>query len=156
MVQDTVAGIQAILERIAAGWQCYPIKERVFHMTDEFLTSLPELMDLIFAHRDETVLLLKCADGTCYEHFLENLQYLDEQEGQSNIQSGFGGEFISGKTYSIMMSGYFSMLKSVFLSDMSKEEMISAITDIQMMYQTGIMTVVQSKANGGCCHADET
>lgn len=149
LVQDTVDGIEKILKAIAAGWQQYPRNEQVYHMTDEFLLALPELVDYIFEHHDEVVLLLKCADGTRYGNFLENLQISNEQEGQGNLQSTFGEALISERTYGIMMSGYFSMLKSVFLSDMSRDEMIAAITDIQIMFQTGIMSLAQSKAKGG-------
>lgn len=154
LVQGTVSGVREILGRISAAWQRYPEEERAFHMTDAFLAALPELVDFILAHHDEVILLLSRADGTRYEHFLEELQMSDAREGQSNLQSSFGGAFISERTYGIMMSGYFSMLKSVFLSDMRRDEMISAITDIQMLFQAGIMLLVQSKANGGG-HANE-
>lgn len=148
LVQDTVAGIQALLGRASGGWRRYPEEERLFHMTEEFLAVLPELVDFVFARRDEVILLLKCADGTRYENLLENMQRRDENEGLGNMQRAFGGGELSAGTYRVMMMGYFAMLKAVFLSDMSKEEMLSALTDIQMMYQTGIMALIESKAKG--------
>lgn len=148
LVQDTVTGIQEILGRIVAAWQCYPKEEQAFHMTDAFLDALPELVDFILAHKDEVVLLLSKADGTRYEHFLESLQKSDVQEGQCNLQSSFGAPPTSDKTYSIMMFGYFSMLKSIFLSDMTRDEMILAITDIQLMFEAGILSLAQSRAKG--------
>jgi len=113
-------------------------------MTDEFLTILPQLVDFIVAHRDETTLLLQAAEGTRYAHFMEELQDLDVNVGESNIQKAFGNKPIGEKTYRIMMSGYFSMLKEVFLSDATREDMISMVTDIQTMYQNGIMALLNA------------
>lgn len=148
LVNGTVDGIGDILNQVNAKLAAYPAKEQVFHMTDEFLSVLPQLVDFVIAHHDEVTLLLKCSAGTRYEHFLDGLQSKDEYTGQNNMQSAFGGEVINKKTYQIMMSGYFSMLKSVFLSDMSRDEMIQAVTDIQMLFQTGIMSLVYNKTKG--------
>lgn len=150
LVNETVNGISRILNQVNASLTAYPAEEQLFHMSDEFLSVLPQLVDFVIAHHDEVILLLKCSAGTCYEHFLDGLQSKDESVGQNNMQSAFGGEVIGAETYRIMMSGYFFMLKSVFLSDMSRNEMISAITDIQMMFQTGIMSLIKSRTNGEC------
>lgn len=145
LVHDTVSGLQTILGDIVAEWKRFPKEEQINHMTEEFLSALPRLVDFIFANRDGVILLLRCADGTCYENFLTDLQSIDVREGQNNMQSAFGTKLIGEDTYRIMMLGYFSMLKEVFLSDMPKEQMISAITDIQMMYQNGIMALINEK-----------
>lgn len=156
LLADTVNGVQKILVRVTDAYQCYPKEEQAFHMTDAFLNALPELVDFILAHHDEVVLLLSRADGTRYEHFLQDLQKSDVQEGQSNLQSTFHETLISNQTYSIMMSGYFSMLKEVFLSDMNREEMITSITDIQMMFETGILSLAKSKSNKEGSYVKET
>lgn len=145
LVKDTVEGIQSILDGAVAEWKRFPKEEQVFHMTDGFLSALPQLVDFVFDRRDETILLLSRAEGTRYEHFLTDLQALDVTEGENNIESAFGGKLIGEETYRVMISGYFAMLKEVFLSDMSKEKMISAITDIQAMYQNGIMALLNAK-----------
>lgn len=148
LVQSALDGIQAILARATAHWRSYPKEQRAYHMTEAFLAAVPELVDFVLAHRDEAVLLLSRAGGTRYEHFLDDMQASDEQEGQNNLRSSLGDDYIPAKTYRIMMSGYFSMLKSVFLSDMTRDEMISAITDIQLMFEAGIISLAETKAKG--------
>lgn len=145
LVHDAVNGLQSIFDGIVDEWKRFPEAEQINHMTDEFLSALPSLVDFVFANRDGVTLLLNCAKGTCYENFLTDLQSLDVREGQNNMQSAFGIKLISEDTYRIMMLGYFSMLKEVLLSDMSKEQVISAITDIQIMYQNGIMALLNAK-----------
>lgn len=145
LVKDTVNGVQSILDSVVDELKRFPKEEQIFHMTHKFLSALPDLVDFIFAHRDETTLLLSCAEGTRYGNFLTDLQLLDVREGQNNIENAFGGKLIGEETYRIMMLGYFAMLKEVLLSDMSKGEMISAITDIQTVYQNGIMALLNEK-----------
>lgn len=145
LVQSTVDGVTSILNDIVAELKRYPKEDQLNHMTDEFLSALPRLVDFIFLNRDEVKLLLSCAEGTKYESFLFDLQSLDEKEGQANIQNTFGGKLIEGDVYRVMILGYFVMLKEILLSDISKEKMISAITDIQLMYQNGIMALLNSK-----------
>ncbi len=146
LVRDTLKGIEEILADIIRKYQAYPPEEQIYHMSDIFLQEVPELVDYILMHREEVVLLLNCANGTVYENFFEKLQSQNENRGQDTINLSFGSVIVDTEIYHILMSGYFSMLKSIFLSEMSREKMIAAITDVQIVFQNGIMSLMNEKA----------
>lgn len=143
VVEPVAGGLRKILGRAVASWQSFPAGERAYHMTDAFLAVVPELVALICAHRDETALLLDRAEGTRYGRLLDEMALDEVREGQSNLGLAFGSAPMGDATYGFLMSGYLHSIKLVLLSGFGEAEMIRSISDIQAVYEEGIMVLAQ-------------
>ncbi len=63
--------------------------------------------------------------------------------------AGLGGQPIRPGTLRLLMNAYFSMLTEIVLSDAGREDIIAAMTDIQYIYQYGIMGLIARQSTGG-------
>ena len=145
LVGETAAGIEKILSEESSEWGVYDRSERAFHMVSAHLGHLPELVDLLQANKDEARLLLTCAEGTRYENYLGRLKEADESAGNENLKNAFGESPIDADTYDVLMSGYYAMIGQIVLSGASRDEMLQRMTDIQLVYESGIAGLIREK-----------
>lgn len=143
LVCDTVNGLSAILHSITERMDTFPANARAGHMTECYLSMLPGLVDYLIEHRSEMRLLITCAEGTRYEHFLTEIQSEILTYSITSIeQSGINVGNINPKTCRLLIHAYFGMLTEIVLSSADREEIISVMTDIQHIYQHGIRGVL--------------
>ena len=64
LVKETAEGIVATVSKLGDRADAIPPEERVARMTDVFAEGLPDLLDYLLSHKDETRLLTKCAAGS--------------------------------------------------------------------------------------------
>ena len=150
LVGDTANGLLEILREIAGDMDAFPPNQRIYHMTEAYLKKLPRLVDYLTAHKDEVRLLVACSSGTRYENFLNQILSSNMSRSVANMESsGLPAHPMRPTTFRMLMNAYFSMLTEIVLGDADREELIAVMSDIQKVYQYGIMNLITQQETGG-------
>ncbi|MCR5716718.1 MAG: TetR/AcrR family transcriptional regulator [Lachnospiraceae bacterium] len=143
LVGDTASGLIEVISGMGDAADRLSMADRKAQMSDVFAHGLPGLLDYLLAHTEEVHLLLKCAEGTRYEHFLEELMERDLKF----MREIAGGELpmheLSAK---LLVNSYFSLLGEAALSGKTREEIAQAMQEIQDVYAGGMLYLMKGKA----------
>ncbi|MCR5784356.1 MAG: TetR/AcrR family transcriptional regulator [Eubacterium sp.] len=142
LVKDTADGIVSRITKIGESVEKLP-REQVFSgMSEMFESALPELLDFLLEHQDETRLLLKCSDGTTYNNFLS-----DVMDHEMNYWEKITGENfpISALASNLLINSYFNLLGDAVLSGAAREEIAKAMRDINDIYSKGMMNLLKER-----------
>ena len=118
-----------------------PEKEQPEHMGLESGRCVDWMVDYICAHREPVKLLLCCAEGTSYEHFVHNMV---EVEVESTLQYmevlrhlGRDVPELSRSLCHIIASGMFSGLFEIVVHDMPREQAQRDVEQFRQFYTGG-------------------
>ena len=141
LVEQTANGILAALTEMAATLDALPDEQKLVQMTEVFSDGMTRLVDFLWEFRDETRLLLECADGTRYENFLSGMM---EQDLLCMAQAAGKTELpLEPLAQKLLVQSYFSTLGQAVLEGNDREEIIRTMKDIQSVFTDGMVHILQ-------------
>ena len=118
-----------------------PEEEQPQHMGVESRDYVAWMVDYICRHREPVKLLLCCAEGTSYEHFVHNMV---EVEGEYTLRymrvlrrMGRDIPQMSRSLCHIIASGMFNAIFEVVIHDMPYEQALRDVEQLQTFYTAG-------------------
>ena len=141
LVEQTANGILAALTEMAATLDALPDEQKLVQMTEVFSDGMTRLVDFLWEFRDETRLLLECADGTRYENFLsgmmeQDLLFMAQAAGKTELP-------LEPLAQKLLVQSYFSTLGQAVLEGNDREEIIRTMKDIQSVFTDGMVHILQ-------------
>ncbi|MCR5023622.1 MAG: TetR/AcrR family transcriptional regulator [Lachnospiraceae bacterium] len=141
LVEQTANGILTALTEMAATLNALPDDQKLAKMTEVFSEGMARLVDYLWEYRDETRLLLQCADGTRYEDFLSEMM---EQDILFMAQAGGRLELpMEPLAQKLLVRSYFSVLGQAVLEGNTREEILKTMEDIQAVFTNGMVQILQ-------------
>ncbi|MCR5089064.1 MAG: TetR/AcrR family transcriptional regulator [Oscillospiraceae bacterium] len=136
LVAETAEGIDSILSRMGDEAENLPPEKRMGSMTTVFAHGLPELLDYLLGHPDETRLLLKCSEGTRYENFLEGHMERNLSFARGVSEGNFPLHPLAAK---LLVRSYFSLFGDAALSGEPRGDIMQAMQDIEDLFAGGMI-----------------
>ena len=143
LVDETAMGIVSILKGISDEMDALPKEERMMKMSSIYITHLPSLVDYLFDHHDEVILLFSKSEGTKYQNYLNQIQGNSQSNTVSRIEGSTQGIGMNPMTLKMIMNSYYSMIFNVIVSGMKKEDVLNVMIEIQEFYQYGMLGMVK-------------
>lgn len=150
LTDEAAAGMIAIVKSIGDEMEALPPERMLDEMVDCYIRRLPELVSYLSEHREEMRLLLKCAEGTKYENFLDlfrerNRTFLKKATEAAN-GSGKRVHLLSPETYELLMRGYFHMLSLIVLEEEQPEKICRMMEQAALVYKNGMLSLMEEGA----------
>ena len=118
-----------------------PEKEQPEHMGLESGRCVDWMVDYICAHREPVKLLLCCAEGTSYEHFVHNMVEAEVEYTQRYMEVlrrlGRDIPVLDKSLCHIIASGMFNAIFEVVIHDMPYEQALRDVEQLQAFYTAG-------------------
>ena len=118
-----------------------PEKEQPEHMGLESGRCVDWMVDYICAHREPVKLLLCCAEGTSYEHFVHNMVEVEVEYTlrYMRVLRRMGRDIpqMSRSLCHIIASGMFNAIFEVVIHDMPYEQALRDVEQLQAFYTAG-------------------
>ena len=118
-----------------------PEKEQPEHMGLESGRCVDWMVDYICAHREPVKLLLCCAEGTSYEHFVHNMVEVEVEYTLKYMEvlRRLGKEIpqLDQSLCHIIASGMFNGLFEIVIHDMPREQAHRDVTQFRAFYTAG-------------------
>ena len=151
LTDETAQGVASIVHSIGEDMQKLPPEQMLFSMLDCYLHRLPELADYLCAHREEMVLLLRCAGGTKYENFFDNFRVMNMERISQGVKTAEHTakalRGIAPGSLDLMMRGYFDMLARIILETEDKETVIRRMRDVALVYRNGMLSLMKEETD---------
>ena len=151
LTDETAQGLATIVRSIGEDMQKLPPEQMLYSMLDCYLRRLPELADYLCAHREEMVLLLRCAEGTKYENFFDSFRIMNIERITQGVETAehtpkalLG---IDPGSLDLMMRGYFDMLAHIILETEDKETIIRRMRDVALVYRNGMLSLMEEETD---------
>ena len=141
LVGKTAEGILSVLTEMTVTLNAVPDDQKLAKMRGVFSEGMTRLVDFLWENRDETRLLLECAEGTRYENFLsgmmeEDLRFMAQAGGKTELP-------LEPLAQKLLVRSYFSALGQAVLEGSSREEIIRTMKDIQSVFTDGMIQILQ-------------
>lgn len=142
LVEQTANGILAALTEMASTLNALPNDQKFAKMTEVFSAGMAQLVDFLWEYRDETRLLLHCADGTRYENFLsgmmeQDIMFMAQAAGRTELP-------LEPLAQKLLVRSYFSVLGEAVLEGNTREEIMRTMKDIQSVFINGMLQILQT------------
>ena len=142
LVRETAEGIERIVANMSSQFEALPAEQAFTSVTEVFSEGLPELADYLLANVEEVRLLLKCSEGTRYENFMSAMMDQDLDYWVRNAGDQFP---LSPLAANLLVNSYFNLLGDAVLSGATREQIITAMRDINAMYTCGMIGLMKGK-----------
>lgn len=150
LTDETAQEIERILYRVFDKASQLPLGQQLHGGIACFMDAVPELVDFIFAHRDETKLLLTRAEGTKYENFVYNLRMKDaknlEERYAAVKESGTVNHLPMRETVDLLIGSFFSASVEAIMQGKDRDEVIRCLKELAVVYQNGLKYLVENGA----------
>ena len=118
-----------------------PEKEQPEHMGLESGRCVDWMVDYICAHREPVKLLLCCAEGTSYEHFVHNMVEVEVEYTQRYMQVlrrlGRDIPVLDKSLCHIIASGMFNGIFEIVVHDMPRDQAMRDVDQLRAFYTAG-------------------
>ena len=118
-----------------------PEKEQPEHMGLESGRCVDWMVDYICAHREPVKLLLCCAEGTSYEHFVHNMVEVEVEYTQRYMEvlSRLGRDIpvLDKSLCHIIASGMFNGIFEIVVHDMPRDQAMRDVDQLRAFYTAG-------------------
>ena len=118
-----------------------PEKEQPEHMGLESGRCVDWMVDYICAHREPVKLLLCCAEGTSYEHFVRNMVELEVEYTQRYMEVlrrlGRDIPVLDKSLCHIIASGMFNGIFEIVVHDMPRDQAMRDVDQLRAFYTAG-------------------
>lgn len=123
-----------------------PEKEQPEHMGLESGRCVDWMVDYICAHREPVKLLLCCAEGTSYEHFVHNMVEVEVEYTQRYMEVlrrlGRDIPVLDKSLCHIIASGMFNGIFEIVVHDMPKEQAMHYVDQLRDFYTAGWLKLI--------------
>lgn len=118
-----------------------PEKEQPEHMGLESGRCVDWMVDYICAHREPVKLLLCCAEGTSYEHFVHNMVEVEVEYTQRYMEVlrrlGRDIPVLDKSLCHIIASGMFNGIFEIVVHDMPRDQAMRDVGQLRAFYTAG-------------------
>ena len=118
-----------------------PEKEQPEHMGLESGRCVDWMVDYICAHREPVKLLLCCAEGTSYEHFVHNMVEVEVEYTQRYMEVlrrlGRDIPVLDKSLCHIIASGMFNGIFEIVVHDMPRDQAMLDVDQLRAFYTAG-------------------
>lgn len=118
-----------------------PEKEQPEHMGLESGRCVDWMVDYICAHREPVKLLLCCAEGTSYEHFVHNMVEVEVEYTQRYMEVlrrlGRDIPVLDKSLCHIVASGMFNGIFEIVVHDMPRDQAMRDVDQLRAFYTAG-------------------
>lgn len=118
-----------------------PEKEQPEHMGLESGRCVDWMVDYICAHREPVKLLLCCAEGTSYEHFVHNMVEVEVEYTQRYMEVlrrlGRDIPVLDKSLCHIIASGMFNGIFEIVVHDMPRDQAMRDVHQLRAFYTAG-------------------
>ena len=118
-----------------------PEQEQPEHMGLESSQCVNWMVDYICAHREPVKLLLCCAEGTSYEHFVHNMVEAEEEYTQRYMEVlrrlGRDIPVLDKSLCHIIASGMFNGIFEIVVHDMPRDQAMRDVDQLRAFYTAG-------------------
>ena len=118
-----------------------PEKEQPEHMGLESGRCVDWMVDYICAHREPVKLLLCCAEGTSYEHFVNNMVEVEVEYTQRYMEVlrrlGRDIPVLDKSLCHIIASGMFNGIFEIVVHDMPRDQAMRDVDQLRAFYTAG-------------------
>lgn len=118
-----------------------PEKEQSEHMGLESGRCVDWMVDYICAHRETVKLLLCCAEGTSYEHFVHNMVEVEVEYTQRYMEVlrrlGRDIPVLDKSLCHIIASGMFNGIFEIVVHDMPRDQAMRDVDQLRAFYTAG-------------------
>ena len=118
-----------------------PEKEQPEHMGLESGRCVDWMVDYICAHREPVKLLLCCAEGTSYEHFVHNMVEVEVEYTQRYMEVlrrlGQDIPVLDKSLCHIIASGMFNGIFEIVVHDMPRDQAMQDVDQLRAFYTAG-------------------
>ena len=118
-----------------------PEKEQPEHMGLESGRCVDWMVDYICAHREPVKLLLCCAEGTSYEHFVHNMVEVEVEYTQRYMEVlrrlGRDIPVLAKSLCHIIASGMFNGIFEIVVHDMPRDQAMRDVDQLRAFYTAG-------------------
>lgn len=118
-----------------------PEKEQPEHMGLESGRCVDWMVDYICAHREPVKLLLCCAEGTSYEHFVHNMAEVEVEYTQRYMEVlrrlGRDIPVLDKSLCHIIASGMFNGIFEIVVHDMPRDQAMRDVDQLRAFYTAG-------------------
>ena len=118
-----------------------PVEEQPKHMGVESRDHVAWMVGYICQHREPVKLLLCCAEGTSYEHFVHNMVEVEVEYTlrYMGVLRRMGRDIpqMSRSLCHIIASGMFNAIFEVVIHDMPYEQALRDVEQLQAVYTAG-------------------
>ena len=118
-----------------------PEKEQPEHMGLESGRCVDWMVDYICAHREPVKLLLCCAEGTSYEHFVHNMVEVEVEYTQRYMEVlrrlGRDIPVLDKSLCHIIASGMFNGIFEIVVHDMPRDQAMQDVDRLRAFYTAG-------------------
>ena len=118
-----------------------PEKEQPEHMGLESGRCVDWMVDYICAHREPVKLLLCCAEGTSYEHFVHNMVEVEVEYTQRYMEVlrrlGRDIPVLDKSLCHIIASGMFNGIFEIVVHDMPRDQAMRDVDQLRAFYTAG-------------------
>ena len=118
-----------------------PEKEQPEHMGLESGRCVDWMVDYICAHREPVKLLLCCAEGTSYEHFVHNMVEVEVEYTQRymEVRRRLGRDIpvLDKSLCHIIASGMFNGIFEIVVHDMPRDQPMRDVDQLRAFYTAG-------------------
>ena len=118
-----------------------PEKEQPEHMGLESGRCVDWMVDYICAHREPVKLLLCCAEGTSYEHFVHNMVEVEVEYTQRYMEVlrrlGRDIPVLDKSLCHIIASGMFNGIFEIVVHDMPRDQAMREVDQLRAFYTAG-------------------
>ena len=142
ITRETAEGIIRLLKSISDDMDQYPAEVRMLYMSDCYTKRLPELVDFMYDHHEELVLLMTRSEGTRYENFLGKIQNMSESNTMNRISSSPVALPIHPAALQAVMDTYYTTVFGILLKNLPREDTCQALIDVQNFYRNGLLGMI--------------
>lgn len=151
LTEETALGFTAIVRSIGSDMDKLPPDKMIYSMVDCYIARLPELVDYICTHKAAFTLLLRGAEGTKYENFMDtfrtkNLSHVAEAKDKA-VQTGDAMSALDPQLFNLLMQGYFDMLARIVLEIEDAERICRMMRDVALVYKNGMLSLMKGADN---------
>ncbi|MFT8888825.1 MAG: TetR/AcrR family transcriptional regulator [Ethanoligenens sp.] len=108
--------------------------------------DLPLFLDVIYAHFDAFKLLVCCAEGTRYGHFVHDFVMMEQQETEAYLaearRHGISVKDIPPQELHLLLSAYASAIFEVVVHNFTKEDAAHYLKTLQTFFYPGWRAVL--------------
>ena len=123
-----------------------PEEEQPKHMGVESRDHVAWMVGYICQHREPVKLLLCCAEGTSYEHFVHNMVEAEVEYTQRYMEVlrrlGRDIPVLDKSLCHIIASGMFNGIFEIVIHDMPKEQAVRYVDQLRDFYTAGWMKLI--------------
>ena len=146
LTDEAAEGLKNLLEDVHKEAENLPPERMIFDIMECYYKKLPEIVDYIYSHKEEMILLMKCSAGTKYESFLKSFSDMNKNSIKVGVERAKeAGLMIHGletDTFELLMRSYSEITTHIIIEGKDKEQIFRMLRDVGAVFRNGMMSLM--------------